>query len=128
MAIDLLSDQQLFTEKAETITNEATIVSLLRRMQGEVSLLSVTIPGYGESYASAIWRILPERHYMLLDEMQPSEGHARFLREGRMRVRARLKGIDIRFSGELTEIGSEKGIAFYHIPIPEIIYYGQRRN
>jgi flagellar brake protein len=128
MAIDLLSGQQIFGAKAESITNGAMILSLLKRMQENGSQLSVTIPGYEDSYASAILRIHSEQRYMLLDEMQPSEGHARFLREGKMRIRARLKGVDVRFTGELREAGTEKGIAFYNIPFPDIIYYGQRRN
>jgi c-di-GMP-binding flagellar brake protein YcgR len=43
-------------------------------------------------------------------------------------VRARLRGIELRFPCAIREIGGASGIAYYYAPLPEQVRYRQRRT
>ncbi len=116
-----------YQKKGETVTNRARILGLLRRLIETRSLVSVRLPSSREPFNSAILEADAERDLILLDELTPVAGHKALLKGRRLQVRARLKGVDIHFSGRLVSAGSEGGVAFYRLPFPKSIEYHQMR-
>lgn len=112
----------------ERITDPARIVALLRGLKDGHALLSVAVDGESALYTSAVLDVDPARGYLLLDELSPRRGHERLIETRRLRVRARLHGIEVRFPGDVREVGGTAGIAYYQIAVPDTLYYRQRRT
>lgn len=112
----------------ERITDPARIAGLLRGLKEEHALISVVVEGEPAVYSSAVLEVDPERGYLLLDELSPRRGHERLVQIRLLRVRARVHGIELQFSCPLREIGGASGIAYYYLPIPEMVHYRQRRT
>lgn len=112
----------------EKISQPAQIASLLRRVQEERALLTVTLPGSDDQYKSVVLEVNLARGYMLLDELHPPAGHGRFLAAKKFHAHTRLKGVDISFGGILQESSQENGMALYQIALPTLILYRQRRT
>lgn len=112
----------------ERISNPARIVGLLRGLKDGRALLSIAVDGDPALYTSAVLEVNPDHGYLLLDELSPHRGHQRLMKTRRLRVRARLHGIELRFPCAIREIGRASGIAYYYAPLPEQVRYRQRRT
>jgi c-di-GMP-binding flagellar brake protein YcgR len=112
----------------EKVSHPARIASLLRRVHEERALLTITLPGSDAQYKSAVLEVNLTQDYVLLDELNPPEGHGRFLAAKKFHAHTRLKGVDISFSGKLREATQEGGMALYQVALPASIQYRQRRT
>ncbi len=113
--------------QGDTIRDPQIIASLLRRIADQRALLRVTLPGFRSSYNSAILRMDPEQDFLILDELNPRQGHERLLEVRSLNASATVQGVETRFSGDLEEIGDSSGIAYYRLPFPKEVLYVQRR-
>jgi len=116
-----------YLSQVEKITDQARIVTILKHLQQDRTLLTVALPGGQQAYTSALLRINAEQHYLLLDELNPCTGHAQLLITQHASIHARLKGVDVNFTSALQETGGEAGIAFYRMALPKALNYHQRR-
>lgn len=118
-----------FENADEEIGDPARILGLLRRLKESRALLSVRVSAEEEeAYNSAILEVRPEAGELLLDEIHPKKGHERFLQSGALRAQALIKGVQVGFAATLKASGIEEGIAYYHVSLPEVVHYGQRRS
>lgn len=111
----------------DTIRDPQIITGLLRRVAEQRALLRVTVPGARGSYNSAILRLEPDQDLVVLDELNPRQGHDRLLEAGRLNASATIQGVETRFSAALEEVGDSAGIAWYRIRFPTEVLYVQRR-
>jgi len=113
--------------QTDKITNTARIATVLNNIKGSRALLWVKLPGSGKQYNSAVLEVDNHAGVMILDELNPREGHDKLLSAKNFDVHAQLKGVDVNFRGTLADYGTEAGIAYYQVPIPKLIYYRQLR-
>ena len=104
------------------------ITEVLRRLQDRRCLLTVHVGSHPEPFTSAILEVVHEDEYLVLDELAPREGHALLETARDLQVRARLDGIEVRFTSRVARISAEGGLPFYKVPYPERIDYPQRRQ
>ncbi len=114
--------------QGDPIRDPQIIASLLRRIADQRVLLRVTVPGFRSSYNSAILRIDPQQDFLILDELNPRQGHERLIEVRRLNASAAVQGVETRFSADLAEIGDSAGIAYYRLPFPKQVLYVQRRT
>jgi c-di-GMP-binding flagellar brake protein YcgR len=113
-----------------TIIREAArIRRLLNDLKDAKALVTVSVPGAGELFNSAILGVKagPEGP-VLLDELKPSHGHELLLGARRLQVQGRLEGLSVRFETELLSSGVAKGLAFYRVRLPEELEHDQKRQ
>ncbi|RLA22207.1 MAG: hypothetical protein DRQ61_06905 [Gammaproteobacteria bacterium] len=140
------SIKQLFTREASTHTSSPQdsgvdfnnnprflrkpqqIIHLLKQLKEEGSLFTVLIEGVDETFASTILTIRPEERCLIFDELNSRAGHELLLKTGKFKAQASYNGVDAIFSISSIEKGDSKGIAYYKVPLPEEIYYPQRRG
>ncbi len=116
-----------YVGEIEKVTEPALIVNFLQRIHSSRALLTVTVPGHNELYNSAILEVNARKGYILLDEINPKEGHVLFLKAAKLQAQTRLKGVDLSFDAALQKADGKEGIAFYKVAMPSLVYYRQRR-
>lgn len=81
-----------------------------------------------EQYASMVIEADAETESFKLDELSPTDGHDHVQVGSELDMISSDNGIGIKFNGKVLKIGSDKGIAFYEMKIPEKVTYSQRRE
>lgn len=109
------------------ITDPVQIAGILRRLHEGHAMVHVSLPGSNESWLSAIIDVQPTTGQVLLDELTPREGNIALRNSGRLIVNAQIKGVDISFATSLVGTGSEDGLLFYRVALPQGVRYWQRR-
>jgi len=113
--------------QGDVIRDHQLVCTLLRRVSEQRALLRVTLPDSRVTYHSAILRLEPDDGYLVLDELNPRQGHERLLVERRLHASAMVQGAEIRFGAELQAVGEQEAIAFYRVRLPDELVYLQRR-
>lgn len=110
----------------ERISGRQRIHDILTRLAVNKSPLAVVVNGTEGRYVSSLLEV---RHdVMLLDELNPADGHALLLAAGSLRVVARLNGASLHFASKVIDSGEQGGISFYRIAVPDTVNYRQRRR
>lgn len=120
---ELLDGQQY-----EVIEDPVKIRGLIERILANRSLLSVRIPSVSGTFNSMVLEIDPGSHWIMIDELHPAEGHAKFITQKKLSVYSEFDGVDIRFDSTLIEVGTQQNIHFYKIHLPNTLKYFQRRS
>lgn len=120
--------QDAYQQQYEDVSSPIRIAAILRPLQQQHIILSVALPGAKRLYNSTLLEIDPEQGFLLLDELNPGDGHALISQASRIGLTAHREGIEIKMLLDLNEVGSDKGIAFYKTDFPKTIRYRQRRN
>ena len=110
---------------SEQVTAPTKISRLLERFTKRYTPLTVQIPGHKQHYTSCIVDI--DGEHVLLDELLPSTGHQLLVTEGALQVTGKLDGIDIQFFTTLKHVGDKDNILTYHMNLPKLLEYRQRR-
>lgn len=116
-----------YRSEGEHVTDPVQIAALLKKVKDSRTLLQITLPGHAAEYNSALLDVHVEQGYLLLDELTPAAGHHLLAVQSKLTAVIRLRGVDMRFTGTVQEIGGQAGIAFYRIEFPQRLYYRQRR-
>lgn len=111
----------------DRITLAPFILGLLKRIQNQRAMLTITLPGTDKNYNSAVLEINEEQAYLVIDELSPESGHPLLLDIKELRARTRVEGARISFSTTLIDAGRESGIAYYNLALPTEIDYLQQR-
>lgn len=112
----------------ELLDDRVKIRSLLDRIQASRALLSVRIPSVSGLFTSLILNIDHDAGWIMIDELNPEEGHRKFLDVRKLTVYSEFDGVDIRFDGTLIEAGIQDKIYYYKINFPDTLKYFQRRS
>ncbi|HKJ09227.1 MAG TPA: flagellar regulator YcgR PilZN domain-containing protein [Gammaproteobacteria bacterium] len=116
-----------YQSQSERITDPGQILTLLRRASDARDLLTIVLADSPRPYNSAILKVDPEEGCLLLDELNPPDGHQRLVQTRQLRASCRIRGIELSFQATVTEVGGEAGIAFYRVALPPVLQYHQRR-
>lgn len=112
----------------ETLTDKPRIRAYLQRLMDKRSLLTIRLEGQQQLFSSAIIKIDDTHSQIMLDELKPEQGNELLNQNAALNVNAQLEGVIIKFNSVVDEIGSEDGIPFYTLPIPDSVEYHQRRQ
>ena len=115
-------------DNSEIIRKSDEIFGLLKKIQSRHSLLTVTIGGIETGYGSTMLEINKEEQYLVLDELNPLEGHEKLEIGSAIKINTQHAGALVRFSTSITAIGGDEDAAYYKVPLPASIEYHQRRN
>ena len=115
-------------QQGDKITDRTLAAAILKRIIDCRALLTVTLPGMSAVYNSAILEINSEQGYLLLDELNPKEGHDKLLELKKLSAMASVKGVEIRFTTTLEKVSLESGISLYQVRFPDIVWYYQKRQ
>ncbi len=110
------------------LRNPAQISRLLLQLKEADALFTISLPGTEETFASTLLAVRSDTQYLLLDELNDRWGHDLLLKTKQFKAQASLNGVEAIFTCELLDTGSSKGIAYYKSPLPDEIYYPQRRR
>jgi len=110
------------------VTRRSSITRLLQLIERRQVLLNVQWPGEQQRYATALLGIYPEHGFIVLDELNPRDGHDKLVERGELTAVGRLEGVSVKLTTRLLEMRSKDGVAFYKAAFPEQIYYLQRRE
>ncbi len=117
-----------YTQQYETVTSTARISMVLRPLMEKHAIITVTLPGSNRFFNTALLSVDIQDATITIDGLHPQEGHALFLKIGRLTLHTTYEGVDVSFTVNLKRSDSENGMAFYVIDFPESIRYLQRRN
>ncbi|MDH5190457.1 MAG: flagellar brake protein [Gammaproteobacteria bacterium] len=117
-----------YDSQTEKISNPARITAILKNIIEARTLLRVTLPGSPKGYNSALLEVNREGNYVLLDELNPKEGHDILLKAKKLAVFTHLNGVDVGFIGHLADAFYQDDIAVYRVQLPKILNYHQLRQ
>ena len=112
----------------DKITDSDLAADMLKRIVSHRALLTITIPGSNKIYNSAILEINQEQSSLLLDELNPKDGHEQLLKTKKLHAKAMVKGAEISFSTVLQNANIESGISIYQVRFPTAVWHYQRRR
>lgn len=104
------------------------ICKVLRRLQDQRCLLTVTVGRNPDAYTSAILEVNHDGEYFVMDELVPRSGHERLADTKEIHVRARLDSLEVRFTSRVTRISVREGLPYYKVPFPADVDFPQRRQ
>lgn len=114
-------------DNREVITNPARIRGIISNIHKSRNLLNVSLPDDSHQYNSIILDIDADNKTITLDELNPKEGHERFLTKKIALISTTIHGVDIRFQVDLHNVASSDDIAYYIAGIPNKLDYHQLR-
>jgi len=116
-----------YDSQTEKITNPARIAAILKNILDARTLLRVTLPESSGEYNSAILEIDNHNQNIVLDELNPREGHERLLNTKKIAIFTHVRGVDVSFASLLKQSSVTDNIASYLIGFPKILHYRQLR-
>lgn len=116
------NDNSIIIKDAEEIR------ALLNKIFKKRSLLTVTIGGNESCYGSTILEINSDEQYLVIDELNPLDGHEQLEEGSKLKINTQQEGALVRFTAEVIAIGGNDDAAYYKIPVPKKIEFHQRRN
>jgi c-di-GMP-binding flagellar brake protein YcgR len=116
------------TDDERIVRNPGQINSILRRLLRGRYPLTVRLPGHVGEYRSLLIELDTDRRRLQLDELNPERGHDQVRVGMPVRVISNAGGVETRFTAEIEHIGLDNAIHYYVAPIPEEVFYHQRRQ
>lgn len=123
------SDDDLLTfENPNFLTDQEKIAKLLCEIENSSPLCSVQVDGSAEDFSSSILGVKLDKNSIILDELMPKHGNDLLLHSRSLKLSTFHKGIHLSFNLTDIEIGHSRGINYYKAPLPERVFYPQRRR
>lgn len=110
------------------ITERGKIISLLADIETNSPLCTIQIENSNDEYSSSIIGLKPDKNLIILDELVPREGNSILQNARSLKLSTFHKGIHLAFNLFNIESGYSKGILYYKAPLPDRIFYPQRRR
>jgi c-di-GMP-binding flagellar brake protein YcgR len=104
------------------------INKVLREIEATFLLCTVQIDGSKRSYSTSILKIETATNTIVLDELIPKEGNALLQEKKALKLSTFHQGLHLAFNLSQIESGIENGVTYYKAPLPERIFYPQRRK
>jgi c-di-GMP-binding flagellar brake protein YcgR len=115
------------SHRLDDVTQREGILRVLEDLVARHALVTVHLAGDPRSYSSSLLRVEPSQGMLLMDELNPREGHALLMEQQRFRVEARMLGTRISFAGALAGADTSGPIAVYRVRLPARVRLQQRR-
>jgi len=114
--------------ESEKITNVFETSKLLAKIKAHQILLQVSIPGISDIFFTSILDINTDKKYLLLDELNNSNGHDLLLKHKTLNIETKINGVLIQFSLNLHKVTKEDDIYIYNFDFPDTVLYFQKRS
>lgn len=121
-------DAPISTTGQRDITHKGQILKLLDRARAGRVMASLRPKGCTQTYGTSLLRFGPKNQSLIFDELNPFDGHERFVKAAGARVQTMVDGVDMIFDVELLEVDRQQGISFYRTALPTRVRYHQRRK
>ncbi len=113
--------------ESENIDRSLQVRTVLNEIQESRSSIQLLLPECNEIYNSHILVIQENDNLMLLDTLNPNEGNEKLADNTILIAKAKIKGADITFQTHIANIDRDDQTFRYHVPLPGIINFIQRR-
>jgi c-di-GMP-binding flagellar brake protein YcgR len=100
---------------------------LLARLIAARCPVFVFVEGDGERYGTMLLELDAEANALIADELTPRHGNAGMRRGAKLRVAARLEGVEMRFSTSVRAIDAESDVAAYMLDVPAELDHREQR-
>lgn len=121
-------DDAFFANEDFQVRDVALVRAIVQEMLAERSILTVMLPGSGESYNSAVLEVDAKQGVLTLDELVPGHVNGQGLVGIRIRALGRAKGIATAFDAEILACGQDRQGMVYKAAMPRSVYQLQRRE
>jgi len=108
------------------VTSPGQIIRLLKILEDDRSLLTITIPERKGYFTSSIIAVKSEG--VFLDKLTPALGHKLLMENKALKAFANLRGIKTSFQSTVIQSGDANGIPYYKCVLPGELYYPQKRQ
>ena len=110
------------------ITERAQITALLVQAFKAHTLFNASFTEDDNLYNTALLGIYDEYGFIVIDEMNPGQGHDQLLKNNEVLLTGRVDGVEMRFKSTLIEPREKNGVYYYKMEIPKQVYFLQRRQ
>jgi c-di-GMP-binding flagellar brake protein YcgR len=100
---------------------------LLARLVAARCPVFVFAEGDGERYGTMLLEIDADANALIADELTPRHGNAKMYRGAKLRVAARLDGVEMRFSTSVRAIDADADVSAYMLAIPAELDHREHR-
>ncbi len=131
---DILEDRQeeeyipKRPENPNFITGPAEIEKLLKNIEQNAQLCTITFADNTDEFSSSILDVKVKEKCIYLDALSPERGNLLLENSKHVKLSTYLKGIHLAFKLTISDIYSAQGLAYYKASYPERIFYPQRRK
>jgi len=100
---------------------------LLARLIAARCPVFVFVEGDGERYGTMLLELDAEANALIADELTPRHGNANVRRGAKLRVAARLEGVEMRFSTSVRAIDADADVSAYMLDVPAELDHREQR-
>ncbi len=115
-------------ENPNFLTDTAQINKLLKSIEQQAVLCTITFTNSDEEFSSSILDVKPHERTLYLDALTPDHGNSNIGNNTPLKLSTHLNGIHLAFKLTQLETYNSQGIAYYKAPFPERVFYPQRRK
>jgi len=110
------------------VTDPSKIIHLLSAIEANTAFCTIEIKNSDETYTSHIIEVQAAKQQFLLDELVPDSGNALLKQCKELKLTTHLNNIHLSIA--ITDISSAESLGerYFKAPLPERIYYPQRRS
>ncbi|MET0232724.1 MAG: flagellar regulator YcgR PilZN domain-containing protein [Rhodanobacteraceae bacterium] len=101
---------------------------LLTRLIAARCPVFVFVEGDDERYATTLLELDADANALIADELNPRRGNANVRRGAKLRVAARLEGVDMRFSTRVRAIDADADVSAYMLELPPELDHREQRS
>ena len=125
------SEQDLILEDKSPnpnfITDSAKIVTLLKDIEQQTPLCTISFHGTDEQFTTTILEVQENKGIILIDDLSPRHVNECIKKIHSLKVSALCNNIHLAFKLSGITAGNAGGIAYYKATFPKRIFYPQRR-
>lgn len=118
----------IFNRNPDFITEPKQIYRILGALKSRKALITATIPNIQESFATCLLEIDNKSEFVYFDELNPKNGHTHLLSAMKFKAATHFQGVAVTFNANDIVIGKSEGMISYRVPVPDCIFYPQRRD
>ena len=100
---------------------------LLARLIAARCPVFVFVEGDGERYGTMLLELDADANALIADELNPRRGNANVRRGAKLRVAARLEGVEMRFATSVRAIDADADVSAYMLEIPAELDHREQR-
>ncbi|MGY6277672.1 flagellar brake protein [Methylomonas sp. MgM2] len=122
------NDELSLFENPNFITDRDRIIAILSDIETSSPLCTIKIDDVPEEYNSSILGLKADKDLVVLDELIPKDGNVALQNIKSLKLSTFHKGIHLSLNLSEVEVGYSNGLIYYKAPLPERIFYPQRRR
>lgn len=110
------------------VTETAKVIQILKAIEAASSFCSIELNNTSEIYTSRIIAVNEDKNLLSIDELIPAPGNQKLEQCKQLKLSTYLNNIHLSIALNDISITSAQDITYYQAPLPNRIFYPQRRN